>query len=92
MKHSIMKATFVALALAAPLGLAMAKDAKPIKGHPNLAAAQKYANQAADKLTAAQKANEYDLGGHAAKAKDLLDQAKTEIKAAVDAADENKGK
>src|SRR4051812_33690551 len=44
------------------------------KKHPNIAAAQKLLVQASNKITAAQKANEYDLGGHAAKAKELLDQ------------------
>ena len=54
--------------------------------HPNLAAAQHLATQAYDKVVAAQKANEYDLGGHAAKAKDLLEQATRELKAAAESA------
>ena len=37
------------------------------KKHPNLAAAQRLVEQAYDKITAAQKANEYQLGGNAAK-------------------------
>ncbi len=48
--------------------------------HPNLAAAQDLTRQAFDKITAAQQANEYDLGGHAGHAKDLLRQANWEIK------------
>src|SRR5450631_3812366 len=39
--------------------------------HPNLAAAQKLSRQAYDKITRAQKANQYDMEGHAQKAKDL---------------------
>jgi len=35
---------------------------------------------------AAQGANEFDMQGHAAKAKDLLNQANTELKAAAQAA------
>jgi predicted lipoprotein with Yx(FWY)xxD motif len=56
------------------------------KKHPNLAAAQHLATQAYDKVVAAQKANEFDLGGHAAKAKDLLEQATRELKAAAETA------
>jgi len=41
--------------------------------------------QAFTKVTAAQQANEFDLGGHAAKAKDLLDEANKELKLAAEA-------
>ncbi len=54
--------------------------------HGNLAAAQGFTRQAYDKMTAAQAANEYDLGGHAARAKQLLDQAADEMKLAAIAA------
>lgn len=54
--------------------------------HGNLAAAQALTRQAFDKLTAAQQANEFDMGGHAAKAKELLRQANDEMKLAADAA------
>jgi hypothetical protein len=54
--------------------------------HPNLAAAQKYTAQAFEKIAAAQKANEWDLGGHAQKAKDLLLEADKELKLAAEAA------
>jgi hypothetical protein len=50
--------------------------------HPNLRAAQDLINQAYDHITAAQAANEFDMGGHAAKAKDLLLDAKREIRLA----------
>ena len=62
------------------------------KKHPNLAAAQRLTAQAFQKVTAAQQANEWDMEGHAAKAKDLLDQANNELKQAAEAANENKGK
>jgi hypothetical protein len=55
--------------------------------NPNLRAAQDLINQAIDRISAAQKANEFDMGGHAAHAKDLLLQAKREIKLAAEAAD-----
>jgi hypothetical protein len=58
------------------------------KKHPNLAAAQKLIDQAFDKVTAAQKANEFDMAGHAARAKELLEQARGEIKLAAEVANE----
>jgi len=54
--------------------------------HPNLAQAQNLIQQAIDKVSAAQAANEFDMGGHAAKAKDLLNRAYDEIKLAALAA------
>jgi putative Ca2+/H+ antiporter (TMEM165/GDT1 family) len=54
--------------------------------HPNLAAAQQFIQSAVDKLTEAQKANNYDMKGHAAKAKQLLGQAYNEIWLAAQAA------
>jgi hypothetical protein len=57
--------------------------------HPNLAAAQRLSQQAWEKITAAQQANEWDMDGHATKAKDLLDQANNELKQAAQAANHN---
>jgi hypothetical protein len=57
--------------------------------HPNLAAAQRLSEQAFNKITAAQQANEFDLGGHAAKAKDLLDQVNQQLKLAAQTANKN---
>ena len=54
--------------------------------HPNIAAAQAFCNQALEKITAAQAANEYDMHGHAQKAKELLMQAKGELHEAYIAA------
>ncbi len=54
--------------------------------HPNLAAAQRLCDQAYSKTVAAQQANEWDMNGHAQKAKELLDQANRELKAAAEAA------
>jgi len=91
--RTLIKAVSLSLALAAPLGLALAKE--PVKNvspakHPNLAAAQKLCAQAFDKLEAAQKANEYDMDGHAQKAKDMLKTVNDEIKLAAEAANKNK--
>jgi hypothetical protein len=59
------------------------------KRHPNLAAAQKLAANSYQKVLAAQQANEWDLDGHAQKAKDLLDQANQELKQAAEASNAN---
>lgn len=57
--------------------------------HPNLAAAQRFLDQAYTKIKAAQEANEFDMNGHAAKAKELLEQADRELKEAAEAANKN---
>jgi hypothetical protein len=54
--------------------------------HPNLAAAQRLIRAAYEKVGAAQAANEWDMHGHAQKAKELLDQASNELKAAAEEA------
>jgi len=56
------------------------------KRHPNIAAAQRLSTQAYEKIVAAQQANEWDMGGHARKAKDLLDQVNRELKEAAEVA------
>ena len=57
--------------------------------HPNIAAAQRLCDQAFNRISAAQQANEWDMDGHAQKAKELLDQASRELKAAAEAANRN---
>jgi hypothetical protein len=57
--------------------------------HPNLAAAQRFCADAIQKITAGQQANEWDMGGHAKKAKELLTEASEEIKQAALAANAN---
>lgn len=42
------------------------------------------------KISAQQEANEFDVGGHAKKAKTLLDEANSELKMAAEAANRNK--
>ena len=58
--------------------------------HPNIAAAQRLSRQAFDKIVAAQRANEWDLNGHAQKAKDLLDQVNNELKLAAEASNQKR--
>ena len=60
------------------------------KRHPNLAAAQKLSQKAFDKIMAAQQANEWDMDGHAQKAKELLDQVNHELKEAAEAANRHR--
>ena len=58
--------------------------------HPNIAAAQRLTQQAWEKISEAQRANEWDMNGHAQKAKELLDQANRELKEAAEAANEHR--
>ena len=75
-------------------GVALAQPKQNVsKGlHPNLAAAQRLSEQAYQKVIAAQQANEWDLGGHAQKAKELLDQVNNELKQAAQQSNKNKNK
>lgn len=69
-------------------GLALAQPERDISArrHPNLAAAQRLSQQAWEKVVAAQQANEFDMHGHAQKAKELLDQVNRELKLAAEEA------
>jgi hypothetical protein len=75
-------------------GVALAQPKQNVsKGlHPNLAAAQRLSEQAYQKIMAAQEANEFDLGGHAQKAKGLLEQVNNELKQAALQSNKNKNK
>src|SRR5512139_1274346 len=83
MQTRFLRPLALALAVAAPLSLALAQKKQGKYSHPNLMAADKLCTQALAKLEAAQVANEFDLGGHAKKAKDLIKQAQDEIKLAT---------
>lgn len=77
--------------LGSMLLIAVAAFAQPKKNvsaarHPNLAAAQRLCQQAWERIGEAQQANEWDMGGHAKKAKELLDEANRELKLAAEAA------
>lgn len=90
MKTAIKLAAPVILVLAgAAAGAAYAdRPARNVSSfrHPNLSAAQNLTAQAYNRLEAAQRANEFDMGGHAARAKHLLNQAADEMKLAAMAA------
>ncbi len=55
--------------------------------HGNLARAQQSIREAWNSVDLAQRDNDNHLGGHAAKAKELLDQANQEIESAANSAD-----
>ena len=83
--------TALALTLLATAGNALAQE--PVQNidpqrHGNLAAAQDLVRQAYDRLSVAQRENGNDLGGHAEKAKAMLQQANMEIRLAADAANQ----
>lgn len=79
-----MKKLILAVALGAVLGAGITALAAP--KHENIVDAHDAIVQALGKIDDAQKANEFDLGGHAQKAKDLLKQAEPELKQAADIA------
>jgi F0F1-type ATP synthase membrane subunit b/b' len=70
-------------------GMKPPKEDISAKRHPNLAAAQRHLDMAFEKIQAAQQANEWDLAGHAAKAKELIDQASRELKESAEASNKN---
>jgi F0F1-type ATP synthase membrane subunit b/b' len=88
----LMQVVLVVVLLLTGVVIAQKKPAQNVspKKHPNIAAAQRLTAQAFQKITAAQQANEWDMEGHAAKAKELLDQANNELKQAAEAANKNK--
>ncbi|MBV8760544.1 MAG: hypothetical protein JO257_24850 [Deltaproteobacteria bacterium] len=82
-----LKTIVITAAIAFPIGILAAG---PMKGHPNMQAADKALATAWEKITAAQKANEFDLDGHAAKAKDAIKLAVDELKLAAEASNAKK--
>lgn len=75
------------IAGAAGLALAATLVAGPLAGHPNLREAHNKVLMAIKAMERAQKANDYDMGGHAAKAEALLRDAEHEISMAGISAD-----
>ncbi|MCX5747494.1 MAG: hypothetical protein NT062_33940 [Proteobacteria bacterium] len=91
MSKSLVRALVIVTAIAAPLTIAFAKDPADNIGqrHPNLAAAQDLVGKAYSKVEAAQAANEFDLGGHAKRAKEALKLAADEMKLAAEFANKH---
>jgi len=82
--------TMTLVTLGAALLAAGAAFAGPEAGHPNIVAAREHAQAAIEKMKAAQVANEYDMGGHAAKAEKLLREAEEQMRLAAEAANKHK--
>jgi len=79
----------IAICVAFALGAVVFAQRPPVnvgERHGNMRAAQQLIQQAWEKIDAAQQDNNYNLGGHAGRAKDLLNQATEEIRLAADAA------
>ncbi len=77
--------------LALIVGLAVgAVAAVAAEKNPNITDAENFMSQALAKISDAQKANEFDMGGHAQKAKDLVTQAQGEMQQAESIADQPK--
>lgn len=82
--ETAMNKLILAAVLGAFVGAGITALAAP--EHKNIDNAHAAIVQALGKIDDAQKANEFDLGGHAQKARDLLTQAEPELKQAADAA------
>lgn len=92
MSKSFIHGLIVAVAITAPITIACARNPPKTNvgaKHPNLDAAQELVLKAYNRVEAAQRANEYDLGGHAAKAKEALRLASDELKLAAQHANKN---
>jgi len=88
MKSSMIRILVTGFVVIGIMSAGIAADAGNVSParHGNLAAAQRFIERAINKVTAAQVANEYDMEGHAARAKALLNEAYDEIKLAAVAA------
>jgi F0F1-type ATP synthase membrane subunit b/b' len=90
MNKTLLRLLFAAALLLGGIAVAQkpAENVNPNR-HPNLAAAQRACDHAYEKIVEAQQANEFDLSGHAAKAKELIEQASQELKQAAQTANKN---
>src|SRR5215203_6413565 len=80
----------ILLIAAAAVYAATPTQNQALSKHPNLERALSFVEQAQQKIADAQKANEYDMGGHAQKAKSYLDEASEHLRMAAVAASQNK--
>jgi hypothetical protein len=84
------KSVAMAAALVAAAAASLSTLAGPEAHHPNIIAARSDIDHALTRLHAAQRANEYDMGGHAAKAEQLLGEALEEMRLAAEAANQHR--
>ena len=92
MKKSIFAGICALLLVVA--GVVFAAQPPPVRNvnphrHPHIAAAQQAARRAFNQITEAQRANEWDMEGHAQRAKELLDQVNNELGRAAGEANEH---
>jgi hypothetical protein len=88
MRNLLINTSLIAALLCGSATLAQEPVQNINKGaHPHLAEAQSLVVQAYRNIETAQKANKYDMHGHAGKAEGLLTQANQELKLAADEAD-----
>jgi hypothetical protein len=85
-KYSAMAVTLGLMLMGIAFAQAPETDISPTR-HPDLAEAQHHVVQAYGKIVESQKANKDQLGGHAEKAIQLLEQANHELKEAAEYAD-----
>ena len=90
-----MKKILVGVAICASfaLGAVLFAQQPPVnvgERHGNMRAAQQLIQQAWQKVDEAQRDNNYNLGGHAGRAKELLSQASEEIRLSADAANSHR--
>ncbi len=89
MKHrQLTVVAAAALAFSLVSGCAVADDGYGyyMSRHPNIEAADFNAEQAIERMRAAQRANGFDMGGHAGRAIGLLQEARAEMQASAEAA------
>jgi hypothetical protein len=91
----IKKISMLGIALCAAFALSAVLFAQqpPVRvggKHGNMRAPRQLIQQAWQKVDEAQKDNNYNLGGHAGKAKELLSQASEEIRLSADAANSHR--
>jgi hypothetical protein len=84
---SKMKTILLTAAIVFPIGVL---TAGPLRGHPNLEAARNDLDKAWEHISAAQSANEFDLGHHAEKAKEAISTAKEQIRLAAEVSNEHR--
>ncbi len=90
-KNAILTGALSLSFLAGAIGFAQSVPTDHVRGgrHENIAAAQQLIKQAYAKIEAAQRANKDQLGDHAQKAEQLLDQASRELGMAADSANQD---
>jgi F0F1-type ATP synthase membrane subunit b/b' len=92
MKKSILAGVCALLLVVA--GVLFAAQPPPARNvnprrHPHIAEAQRLARRAFNQISDAQRANEWDMEGHAQRAKELLDQVNNELARAAGEANEH---